>query len=100
MITSKQRSYLMRLAQTENAIFQIGKSTLTPEVTEAIDEALTARELVKINMLKNCDADLREVAGMLSERTHSEVVQIIGRKIILFRRNHQKGKIVFTGEKA
>lgn len=84
-MTSKQRSYLMKLASSLDPILQIGKSGLTAELTQAVDEALEARELIKLNVLKNCFEDGRELAQMLAERTHSEVVQVIGRKIVLYR---------------
>lgn len=92
-MTTKQRAYLKSLAMVMDPIFQIGKATLTPEITEAISDALEARELIKINVLKNCMADVREVAQTLAERTHSEVVQVIGRKIVLYRESKDKKKI-------
>ena len=84
-MTSKQRSYLKGLAMNIDSIFQIGKSSLTPEITAAVDEALEARELIKITILKNCLDDGRAIAEMLAERTRSQVVQVIGRKIVLYR---------------
>ena len=86
-MTSKQRSYLKGLAMNLDPIFQIGKSSLTPEVTQAVSEALEARELVKITVLKNCLDDGRSIA---------EVVQVIGRKIVLYRpaKDETKRKIV------
>lgn len=84
-MTSKQRSYLKGLAMNIDSIFQIGKSSLTPEITSAVDEALEARELIKITILKNCLDDGRSIAEVLAERTHSQVVQVIGRKIVLYR---------------
>lgn len=84
-MTSKQRSYLKGLAMNMDSIFQIGKSSVTPEVTAAIAEALEARELIKITVLKNCLDDGRSIAEVLAERTHSEVVQVIGKKIVLYR---------------
>lgn len=84
-MTSKQRSMLKGLAMTMDPIFQIGKSGLTPELTEAVKEALDKRELIKINLLKNCDDDKNEIANTLAERTNSELVQIIGKKIVLFK---------------
>lgn len=92
-MTPKQRAYLKSLAMVMNPIFQIGKSTLTPEITEAISDALEARELIKINVLKNCMADVNELAQTLAERTRSEVVQVIGRKIVLYRESKEKKKI-------
>ncbi|HBI71704.1 MAG TPA: ribosome assembly RNA-binding protein YhbY [Lachnospiraceae bacterium] len=75
-------------------VYQIGKATLTPEITQGVSDALEARELIKINVLKNCMADVKEVAQVLSERTHSEVVQVIGRKIVLYRESKDKKKII------
>ena len=80
---SKQRAYLKGLAMNINPIFQIGKSSLTPELTQAVDEALAARELIKISVLQNCLDDPRVIAEYLGERTHSDVVQVIGKKICL-----------------
>ncbi len=93
IMTSKQRAYLRSLASTINPIYQIGKSGVTPELTKGVDEALEARELVKINILKNCMDDPRQMAEMLAERTGSQVVQIIGRKIVLFRQSEKSPKI-------
>lgn len=95
-MTSKQRSYLKGLAMSMDSIFQIGKSSVTPEVTAAIGEALEARELIKITVLKNCLDDGRSIAEVLAERTHSEVVQVIGKKIVLYKpaKDEAKRKIV------
>ncbi|MGN0161641.1 MAG: ribosome assembly RNA-binding protein YhbY [Lachnospiraceae bacterium] len=84
-MTSKQRSYLKGLAMNMDPIFQFGKSSLTPENTQAISEALEKRELIKINVLKNCMDDPNELARMVAERTRAEVVQVIGKKIVLYR---------------
>lgn len=95
-MTSKQRAYLKGLAMTMDPIFQIGKSSLTPELTSAVDEALEKRELIKISVLKNCMDDGNVLADMLAERTHAQVVQVIGKKIVLYRpaTNKEKRKIV------
>lgn len=92
-MTSKQRSYLMKLASDLDPILQIGKSSLTPELVKAVDEALEARELIKINILKNCFEDGRDLANTLAERTRAQVVQVIGRKTILYRESKTKKKI-------
>ena len=91
-MNSKQRAYLKGLAQTIQPILNIGKSSLTPEFTESVAEALEARELIKISVLKNC-LDDREIAAMLGERTHSQVVQVIGRKIVLYKESKEHKKI-------
>lgn len=92
-MTSKQRAYLRGLANHQDSIFQIGKSGLTPELTMAVSEALEARELVKITILKNCQEEASDLAQMLSERSKSSVVQVIGKKIILYRRSKTKQTI-------
>ena len=68
-MTSKQRAYLKGLAMNLDPVFQIGKASLTPEVTQAVAEALEARELIKITVLKNCLDDGRSIADVLAERT-------------------------------
>ena len=94
-MTSKQRAYLKSLAMTMEPILQIGKSSLTPENTAAIAEALAARELIKIHVLQNCLDDPRTLAQMAAERTQSEVVQVIGKKIVLYREGKEdKKKII------
>lgn len=92
-LTSKQRAYLMRLASDLDPIFQIGKSSLTPEGTAAIGEAFNTRELIKISVLKNCFDDPRELAQMVAERTKSTVVQVIGKKIVLYKESKDHKKI-------
>ena len=93
-MNSKQRAYLKGLAQTTQPILNIGKSSLTPEFTESVAEALEAREPIKISVLKNCLDDPRQIAAILGERTHSEVVQVIGRKIVLYKESKEHKKIV------
>lgn len=94
-MTSKQRAYLKGLAMTMDPIFQIGKGGVTPENTAAVEEALIARELIKISVLQNCMDDTRAMAEVLAERTRSQVVQVIGRKIVLYREGKDdKKKIV------
>ncbi|MEE1314602.1 MAG: ribosome assembly RNA-binding protein YhbY [Faecalimonas sp.] len=94
-MTSKQRAYLKSLAMVMDPIFQIGKSSITPELTAAIGEALEARELIKIKVLQNCLDDPKELAQLLAERTHAQVVQVIGKKIVLYKEGKdEKKKIV------
>lgn len=92
-MTSKQRAYLKGLAMNIDPIFQIGKSSLTPEVTEAVNEAFNTHELIKIAVLKNCFDDPKEIAAVLGERTRSQVVQVIGKKIVLYKENKDNKKI-------
>ncbi len=93
-MTSKQRSYLKSLASNLEPIFQIGKSSLTPEVTEAVSEAFNTHELIKVAVLKNCIDDPRVIAEALAGRTHSQVVQVIGKKIILYKESREHKKII------
>ena len=94
-MTSKQRAYLKGLAMKIDPIFQIGKSSMNPGLTHAISEALEARELIKISVLQNCADDPRELAEMVAERTHSQIVQVIGKKIVLYKEGKDnKKKIV------
>ncbi len=95
-MTTKQRAYLKGLAMNIDPIFQIGKGGLTTEYLESVEEALEARELIKINVLKNCLDEPKELAYAIAENTLSEVVQVIGRKIVLYReaRQPEKRKIV------
>ena len=91
-MTTKQRAYLKSLAMTMEPIFQVGKSSMTPGLTQAISEALEARELIKISVLNNSEDDPRELAEILSQRTRSQVVQVIGKKIVLYREGKDNKK--------
>lgn len=93
-MTSKQRAYLKSLASSLDPIFQVGKSSLTPELTQAIQESFHKRELIKIAVLKNRMDDPREIAEMVAERTHSQVVQIIGKKFVLYKESKENKKII------
>jgi RNA-binding protein len=84
-MTGKQRAYLKSLAAGQDAILQIGKEGLTPENTASMAEALAARELIKISILQNCMEDPMELAQTAAERTRSQLVQVIGRKIVLYK---------------
>ena len=93
-MTSKQRSYLKGLAMNLEPVFQIGKSSVTPENVEAIAEVFNTRELVKISILKNCLDDPKEVANTVAERTRSQVVQVIGKKFVLYKPFKENPKII------
>lgn len=94
IMTSKQRAYLKGLASTLEPVFQVGKSSVTPEVTQAVAEAFNNRELIKISVLKNCMDDPRAIAEVIAERTHSQVVQVIGKKIVLYKPDKKNPKII------
>ena len=85
MLNSKQRSALKAIASKTDSIFQIGKGGLNDAMTKSIGDALEARELIKISVLDNSAEDAREAAEALAEATGSEVVAVIGRKIIIYK---------------
>ena len=92
-MNSRQRAYLKSLASNLSPVFQIGKSTLTPEITEAVRECFNTHELIKITVLNNCTEDPKEIAQILADRTGSEVVQVIGKKIVLYKEDKKNKKI-------
>ena len=77
---------------TMDPILQLGKGGLTPENTAAVEEAIAARELIKISVLQNCLEDPRQMAEVLAERTRSQIVQVIGKKIVLYREGKNEKK--------
>ena len=92
MLNSKQRATLKSVASRTEAIFQIGKGGLNEAAVKSIGDALEARELVKISVLDNSDEDPREAGEAIAKATGSEVVAVIGRKIILFRMSSKPEK--------
>lgn len=90
----KQRAYLRKLAHDMEPIFRIGKGGVTPELTNSVSEALEKRELIKLTILKNCMEDVKDVASVISERTQSEVIQVIGRRFVLYRESKDNAEIV------
>lgn len=89
-MTSRERAKLKKQAMELESIFHIGKMGITPQTVDALRDALKARELIKVNVLKNCDDEISALARILSERTGAEIVQVIGRKIVLYKKNPQK----------
>lgn len=93
MMTSKQRAYLRGLGVKIEPVVQVGKYGLTPEIVQSVDEALEARELVKVNVLESCMEDLKFISSAISERTKSEIVRVMGRKIVFYRKSSKKSII-------
>lgn len=93
-MTSKQRAYLRGLANTIDAIFQVGKSGVSENFIKQVDEALEARELIKISVLETADKNAKELAVEIADSTDSIVVQTIGSKITLYRPKKKDSKIV------
>ena len=94
MLNGKQKRYLRAMAVNARPIFQIGKDGLSENIYVSLNEALKARELVKVNMLKTCDVDMNEVAIELCAHTGSELVQKIGKTLVLYKRNSKEPKII------
>ncbi len=92
MLTSKERAYLRSLANTLEPIFQFGKGGISENFIKQIDDTLEVRELIKITVLENADADVKELASELCEKANCQSVQIIGRKIVLYRQAKDKDK--------
>lgn len=92
-MTSKQRAYLRGLAQKIDPIFQIGKSGISDNQIEQLSNALEARELIKISFLDSIPDDKNSIAEEIANKTNSEIVQIIGKKLTLFRKSTKKPKI-------
>ena len=92
MLTGKQKSELRGIAQTRKALFQIGKDAISENLIKTLQDSLEAHELVKLSLLNTCPITPNEAAIELSAATHSEVVQIIGHTVILYRRS-KKNKL-------
>lgn len=92
-MTSKQRAYLRGLANTMDPIFQIGKNGLTDVLIQQLDDALEARELIKITVLETAPENVKDLGNEISERTDSIFVQAVGNKITLFRQKKKNSKI-------
>ena len=98
MLTSKQRAHLRSIAQSYNTIFFVGKQGIGDELVKQLDDVLNCRELIKVGVQENCEFTAREAADRLAELTNSEVVQVIGRKFVLWRRSKDPKKRVIELE--
>jgi RNA-binding protein len=87
MLTSKQRAYLRGIASTYETIFQVGKGGISDNLVQQVNDALRARELIKLRVLDTCEYSSREAGELLAKATESEVVQVIGSKFVLYKRN-------------
>ena len=92
-MTSKDRAYLRSLATNIEPIFQIGKNGLSDNLIKQVDDALEARELIKITVLETAPVSTIELANLLADSTNSVVVQCMGRKITLYRKKAKESKI-------
>lgn len=90
MLNGKQKRYLRALASKEKALFQIGKEALSDNFIEMLKNALKTKELVKISVLKTCEESPNTLAIEIAAGTGSEIIQIIGRSIILYKQSKEK----------
>ena len=91
MLTTKQRAFLRSLANCLEPTMQIGKDGINENSIIQVEQMLFAKELIKIKVLNNQDEDTRVLANVLAEKTNSEVVQVIGRTVVLYKRTNKKG---------
>ncbi len=94
MLTGKQRAALRKQANSIPALYQIGKEGITENIIKQLDDALEARELIKIHILESALLDTREAADKLAEMLNAEPVQAIGSKAVLFRQSKKNPKII------
>lgn len=93
MLTQNEKKQLKALAATEQTKYQVGKKEITDSLIAMLNKALTARELIKIDVMRSADDPIMELALDLSSRLHAEIVQVVGKVIILYRRNKENPKI-------
>ncbi|MEE9726806.1 ribosome assembly RNA-binding protein YhbY [Listeria seeligeri] len=93
MLTATQKRFLRKEAHSIQPIFQVGKGSVSPNLIIQVKEALEARELIKISILQNCEEDKQTVAEKISSRTGADIVQVIGRTIILYKQSVNKQHI-------
>jgi RNA-binding protein len=93
MLTGKQKRFLRSKAHHLNPIFQVGKGGVNENLIKQIDDALEARELLKVSVLQNCDEDKETVAESLSKGARAELVQIIGNTIVLYKESRENKHI-------
>lgn len=96
MLTSKQRAQLRGLANGITAIFQVGKGGVSDALIKQVDDALEARELIKMTVLENAQTTSRAIADEISEKVKADVVQVIGSKFVLYRGSKEHKEIVLV----
>lgn len=96
MLSQSEKKQLKALASVEKTKYQVGKNEITDTLVSMLDKALTARELIKIDVMRSNETPIMELALDLSSKLHAEIVQVVGKVIILFRRNKENPKIKFS----
>lgn len=93
MLNSRQRAQLRGLANSLDTIFQIGKGGVTENIVKQVSDALEARELIKLRVLETSPVSSRAAADEIAEKTHSDVVQVIGSRFVLYRESRDNKQI-------
>ena len=93
MLNNNQKRQLKTLGAKLTNKYQVGKNGLTPTLLDMLEKAIVAHELIKIDVMKGYEGEMEPLAMDLSLRLKAEVVQIVGRVIVLFRRNKDKPQI-------
>jgi RNA-binding protein len=93
MLTGKQRAFLKSMANTIDPIFQLGKNGVTQSFIKQVEDALEAREIVKIKVLNNSMLDATDVANQIADEIDAEFVQSIGSKFVLYKESKENKKI-------
>ena len=99
MLTSKQRAYLRGLANNYETLFQVGKDGVNDNLIKQVDDALKKRELIKINSLENSPDTPKNIANEIAKKSRCDVVQVIGRRMIFYKRNNNEPKIILPKSK-
>lgn len=94
MINSKQRAVLRKMANTLNPVIQIGKGGISENIIHETSRELFDKELVKLSVMRNVTESVREISDLIAGQTDAEVVQVIGRKFVLYKRNDEEPKIM------
>ncbi|MDP4143879.1 MAG: YhbY family RNA-binding protein [Bacillota bacterium] len=93
MLTGKQRSYLRNMANTIQPIFQVGKNGIEEAFLKQIDDALEAREILKVTVLETSGFTAREASDMICEELRCEGIQAIGRRFVIYRKSKNNPRI-------
>ena len=93
MLSQSEKKQLKALIVKDKTKYQIGKSEVTNALLDMLDKALTARELIKIDVMKSVTTPVMELTLDLSSKLHADVVQVVGRTIVLYRKNKENPRI-------
>ena len=94
MLTSKQRAYLRSVAAEQNAIMQIGKSGITPNLIKTVSDAIEAKELIKLSVLETCEETSKSASEKLCAELNAEGVAVVGRKFVIYRESKENKRII------